>query len=200
MELIPVKKSTLATWCRDVELTEEQCAGIRRRTGSMAGIPRDTNRKRREEIARIEDCALTQARYLIGDPTWVAGVVMYWAEGSKTSRRLEIAHSEPEALRLFMRWARQYHEPNAEFAAAMNLHADNDEGYARGFWASELGIDTSHFTKTFVKPDGTGHRKNHLATGVCRVTMRKSTDAFLRTMAWVEFLRIRMGDTITEGR
>ena len=89
---------------------------------------------------------------------------------------------------------------DAKFAAAMNLHADNDEGYARGFWARELGIDTSHFTKTFVKPDGTGHRKNHLATGVCRVTMRKSTDAFLRTMAWVEFLRIRMGDTITEGR
>lgn len=31
MEVIPVKKSTLATWCRDVELTERQIAGIKER-------------------------------------------------------------------------------------------------------------------------------------------------------------------------
>lgn len=42
MNLIPVKKSTLATWCRDVKLTEEQYAAIRRRTGSRQGIPVDT--------------------------------------------------------------------------------------------------------------------------------------------------------------
>ena len=29
MDLIEVKKSTLATWCRDVELTEEQIEMIR---------------------------------------------------------------------------------------------------------------------------------------------------------------------------
>ena len=47
MELIPVKKSTLATWCRDVRLTEEQSAAIReRRSAIETGIPRDTNRKR----------------------------------------------------------------------------------------------------------------------------------------------------------
>ena len=32
MELIPVKKSTLATWCREVKLTEEQYVAIRTRT------------------------------------------------------------------------------------------------------------------------------------------------------------------------
>ncbi len=31
MDLIPVKKSTLATWCRDVRLTEEQWAAIKSR-------------------------------------------------------------------------------------------------------------------------------------------------------------------------
>ena len=54
MELIPVKKSTLATWCRDVALTDEQCEGDSKGARAhLAGIPRDTNRKRREEIARI---------------------------------------------------------------------------------------------------------------------------------------------------
>ena len=50
MDLIPVKKSTLATWCRDVRLTEEQCVAIKERTGSRArefrGTPTETRIER----------------------------------------------------------------------------------------------------------------------------------------------------------
>ena len=76
--------------------------------------------------------------------------------------------------------------------AALNLHADNDEVMARHFWSERLDIEIGAFTKSFVKPDGTGHRKNHLATGVCRVRMRRSTDAFIATMTWIDFLKRRM--------
>ena len=55
--------------------------------------------------------------------------------------------------------------------------------------SAELGIDPVPFTKTFIKPDGTGHRKNHLLSGVCRVTMKRSTDAFITTITWVDFVR-----------
>src|SRR5690606_14482935 len=43
MELVPVKKSTLATWCRDVELTERQIEAIRARSAPLPGYSRDTN-------------------------------------------------------------------------------------------------------------------------------------------------------------
>ncbi len=189
MDLIPVVKSTLATWCRDVRLSDEQYEAIRQRTGSREGIPRDTNRKRRQEIELLVAQANLEAMHLQDDPFWMAGVVLYWSEGCKTNRRLEMAHSEPEALRLLMKWARTFVDPNATFAAAINLHFDNDEAQARRYWSTQLGIDLASFTKTFVKPDGTGHRKNHLAHGVCRVSMRKSTDAFLTTMAWIGFVK-----------
>lgn len=100
-----------------------------------------------------------------------------------------MAHSEPEALRLFMAWTRRFHDPASTFGASLNLHFDNDETLAKRFWSVELGIDLASFTKTFIKPDGTGHRKNHLAYGVCRVSMRKSTDAFITTMAWTDFVK-----------
>ena len=46
MTLIPVKKSTLATWCREVRLTDEQYAAIKKRSyGSRVGIPVDTQWK-----------------------------------------------------------------------------------------------------------------------------------------------------------
>jgi hypothetical protein len=88
-----------------------------------------------------------------------------------------------------MSWARTYLLSDATFGAAINLHFDNDEPTAKEHWSAELGIDPARFTKTFIKPDGTGHRKNHLPTGVCRVTMKRSTDAFITTLAWVDFIR-----------
>ena len=117
------------------------------------------------------------------------GVALYWAEGCKTNRRLELAHSEPEALRLFMRWTRRFLNPHATFAAALNLHFNNDEPAARRFWSDQLEVPVDSFTKTFIKPEGTGHSKNHLAYGVCRLSMRKSTDAFIMTLAWVDFIK-----------
>lgn len=44
------------------------------------------------------------------------------------------------------------------------------------------------FTKSFIKPAGTGHRKNHLPHGVCRACMRRSADAWHRTMGWIDAL------------
>jgi hypothetical protein len=100
-----------------------------------------------------------------------------------------MAHFEPEALRLLMSWIHRFLDPNATFAASLNLHFDNDETRAKRFWSLQLGIELDRFTKTFIKPDGTGYRKNHLAHGVCRVSMRKSTNAWITTLAWVEFIK-----------
>lgn len=62
----------------------------------------------------------------------------------------------------------------------------NDESEARLFWTSSLGLIAPRFYATFVKPAGTGHRKNRLVHGVCHVSMVKSTDAFHRTMIWID--------------
>ncbi|HEX6286635.1 MAG TPA: hypothetical protein VFZ80_04045, partial [Acidimicrobiia bacterium] len=53
MDLIPVKKSTLATWYRDVKLTDEQVEALKIRRSPIPGIPRNTQRKRHREIEMI---------------------------------------------------------------------------------------------------------------------------------------------------
>jgi hypothetical protein len=195
MDLIPVKKSTLATWCREVRLSDEQYAAIKERTyGSRVGIPVDTNWKRRDTINGIRRDAMTQAIVLVYEPLWTAGTALYWGEGYKTQSTLGMANAEPAALRLFMNWTRCYHSEAAEFRARLNVHANNDEPRARQWWERKLGLGPEDFTRSFVKPDGTGHRKNHLAYGVCAVRMRRSADAFHRTIAWVEFLADRLGN------
>ncbi len=194
MELIPVKKSTLATWCRDVTLTPEQIVAIKERRPSIQrGIPRNTQHKRHKEVELIRAQALLQAEHLADDPFWTAGVSMYWAEGSKTPRRLTMANADPAALRMFKSWSEQFLPPHYGWRGRLNLHADNDEQRAREWWSEQVDIPLGHFTKTYIKPDGTGHRKNHLAYGVCTLTKRKSANAFVTTVAWIEFLQSRFG-------
>jgi hypothetical protein len=194
MELIPMKKSTLATWCREVKLSDEQYAAIKERTyGSRVGIPVDTNWRRRKEVEGIRLEARAEAPSLMSDPLWVAGTVLYWGEGYKTGSSLGMANADPAALRLFMTWSRTYHTPHAEFRARLNIHADNDEAWARSWWQTALDLQQADFTKSFVKPDGTGHRKNHLPYGVCALALRRGADARHRSLAWIEFLAERLG-------
>lgn len=195
---IDVKKSTLATWCRDVTLTSDQKAAIQQRTGSRKGIPRDTNWRRRLEIADIRRTALKEAARLAGDALWVAGVVLYWAEGSKTRNMLELTNSDPRTLRLFIRWVRRYVTPDPRFVLHLHLHEGNDDRAARAFWRRETGLPDARFHKTFFKPAGTGHRKNHLKHGVCKIRVRAASDHWNRVMAWTEWLGTELADASDE--
>ena len=185
MSLIDVKKSTLATWCRDVEITENQILGIKERTGSVAGIPRDTNRRRREEITLIRQIAREQMPELVLDSLWVAGLVMYWAEGAKTRNYVSMANADPRVLRLFITWVRTFLNPNAMFTLHLHLHEGNDETKAKEFWKSQTKLWDANFHKTFIKPAGTGHRKNHLEHGICTVKLRRAADPWNIVMEWI---------------
>jgi hypothetical protein len=157
---------------------------------------RDTQRGRRAEITHIRSRATAEASRLADDPFWVAGVVLYWGEGSKASNRVELSNADPRAILLFMGWVRRYLDPGAEFVPKLNLHGNHDDLAARRWWAEVLGIDVATFYKTYRKPDGTGHRKNTIPFGVVRVTVRRSTDDLHRVLGWIDGLaRGFLGDT-----
>ena len=113
---------------------------------------------------------------------------MYWAEGAKTYPSLNMVNTDARVLRLFIAWVRRFIEPNAEFGLALHLHEGNVDEDARAWWTEALDLPGAMFTKTFIKPAGTGHRKNRWLHGVCRVKMRRSADAYHMTMTWIECL------------
>lgn len=96
-EVIPVPKGTLAGWCRDIRLDDDQVAAIARRSADRRGVPRDTQRKRREQVAQLRRDARAFAVEHLADPLFVAGTVMYWAEGDKTKGLLAMTTSSPAA-------------------------------------------------------------------------------------------------------
>ncbi len=71
---------------------------------------------------------------------------------------------------------------------ALHLHAEHDEAAAREWWSRALDLPAVGFTRTFVKPRGTGRRKRSHPAGVCRVRVRRSTDAWITVMEWIREL------------
>ncbi len=187
--VIPVPKGTLAGWCRGIRLTDHQVAAIRSRTGSVKGVPRDTQRRRRQEIERIRAEARGEVPELIHDPLWLAGTVMYWAEGNKRHRDLALANTDPAVLRLFIAWTRRYLVEQPCFVLSLHLHEGNDERAAKAHWRAELDLVDSEFWSSYWKPQGTGHRNNTHLHGVCRVRVRRGTDALERVLGWISALQ-----------
>ena len=194
-QVIPVPKSTLSNWCAGVRLTTDQVRAITERSGpdSRIGIPRDTQWQRREVVKRMRAEARVFARDHLDDPMFVGGVVLYWGEGSKTRNYLDLTNSDPAALRVFVRWVRLYLDADARFVLSLHLHHGNDEAAARRYWTDAVGLPDVQFTKAFIKPPGTGHRKNHLVHGVCRVRTRNASDHWNRVMVWIQVVSDELG-------
>lgn len=184
LTLIPVPKGTLAGWCAGIELTDAQQEQIFERTGSLKGIPGDTQWRRRLETEGIRVEALAEVPGLMSNTLWLAGTVLYWGEGAKAKRQLDLTNSDPAAHRVFIDWVRTLLEPEPDFVLGIHLHEGNDEGGARRYWSGAVGL-----TETYIKPARSGHRKNHLPFGILRIRVRKSTNHWIRVMAWIDGLR-----------
>ena len=84
-----LSRSTMSHWCRDIELTPTQLDrldGVRQTSwyrNRLLGA-KTTQRRRAEEVAAIEAMARAEVAQRLHDPFWLAGTMLYWAEGSKT--------------------------------------------------------------------------------------------------------------------
>ncbi len=194
-DLIPVPKATISSWCRDIRLSPGQIAAIKERSsaGARKGIPVDTQHRRRTQLNRIRADARTFSKQRLDDSFFVAGVALYWGEGAKTRNSCSLTNADPAVLRTFVSWVRSYLDAEAQFVLSLHLHEGNDDDTARAYWREQIGLLEAPFTKTYVKRAGTGHRKNHLPHGICRVRVRNPSDHWNRIVVWIDVVASHFG-------
>lgn len=194
--LVPASRGSISVWTRDVVLTEEQRARLAAKRPDIAvrrEIGARRHRQRLEEIEAIRVRGRAQARNLGIDPVWVAGVVAYWSEGDK-SRELRFANSDPALVRLFIAWAIRFLPVTLDdLQARLHLHSGQDERERILYWSRQTGIPTSRFGKTFVKREGTGHRKKVLYQGTIQIRVRRSVDLLHLVAGWIDGIAASQG-------
>ncbi|MBM3205663.1 hypothetical protein FJZ41_02315 [Candidatus Shapirobacteria bacterium] len=183
-KVIPVAKSTISIWCKDITLTQEQRIALGKRYDVQHKGAQVNHLKRKNEIQQIRNQAKQEIIKSSKNPFKVAGLMLYWAEGNKT-QQVGVCNSDPTLIQFMMDWFRKVcNIPERKFKAYLNLHSGQDEKKVKKFWSKITKIPISQFGKTYIKPEGIGFKKNILYNGTIRIIICDK-DLLYRILAWI---------------
>ncbi|MGW3986835.1 hypothetical protein [Streptomyces sp. NPDC004830] len=150
-------KSSISLWVRDLPKPEgrapaEQAKLAAQRRWEHELAVRDEERQHTKEAAK-------QA---IGDLSprelFLAGVVLYWAEGSKDKvhgrqrrENLQFINSDPNVIRFYLRWLESLGVERERLRFRVYIHESADVAAAEKFWAGLVGTDAATFQRTTLK-------------------------------------------------
>ncbi len=129
----------------------------------------------------------------------MAGLMLYWAEGSK-KEYVDFTNSDISIIRFMMKWFREIClVPNGKFRVQLHLHSGQDEDGIKKFWSEVTGIPKYNFVKSYIKKEGSGHRKNKLYKGTIKIRIC-SSDLLNKILGWIEKFVIVNGAASSIGR
>lgn len=154
-----VTKGTASLWVRDIILSVEQMENLRKQSikggelGRLKGSLMQKQRRldaleknKKEGIARLG--GLTDGEY------FVAGIALYWAEGSKKKREFYLCNSDPKMINFMLGWMGKFFGIGTDRVKAVvginEIHRKRD-GIVKKYWSDLTGIPLSQFRKTSFK-------------------------------------------------
>ena len=153
-ELIRCSKSSVSKWVRDISLTTEQIEKLksnqdkgRAKAASHPNSAKQVWQRIRDNIieSSANEISLNCNSYTLK----IAGSMLYWAEGYKSSRNMiSFTNSDPVMIRLMMKFFREICKvPEPKFRGCVHIHPHLDGGKAMRFWSKEAGIPLKQFHK-----------------------------------------------------
>lgn len=190
MEKIPkLSKGTLNGWLKDIELTVDQKERLLLKIKTGGNKARfkgsQTNRRKRiETTEKIIYLAKSEAKKKISEPLFLAGIMLYWAEGDKTQERVGFTNADPVMIEFMMNWFRNFcYVPESKFRIALSIMTLHDKNESEKFWSQIAGLPLINFNKTRVKPTLLKGKRNPSYMGTCRIII-SDKNLFRRITGW----------------
>ncbi|KKS97640.1 MAG: hypothetical protein UV75_C0023G0002 [Candidatus Giovannonibacteria bacterium GW2011_GWA1_43_15] len=183
-----VSKGTLSLWLRDVKLTPEQEKElyVDRRQRNAYKLAKISQKKKEDRTKEIISKAEKEALLRFHDPLFLAGLMLYWAEGDKSERNelVKFTNSDPEMVRFMMKWFREICDvPEEKFKINLYIHKLHCRRDIERYWSNITKIPLSHFYKTHIKPTSLRHRRNPSYNGTCAVRV-SNVDLYRKIKGW----------------
>jgi hypothetical protein len=196
-QVVGVAKSTLSVWLRDVPLSEDQQRALDLRGPAATSARAEENRANAaRRRASIQTSAREQVTRLSESELFVAGVVAYWAEGTKNKpwrfgQAVIFMNSDAGLIRLFLRWLDLIGVERRRLRFRLTIHesADVDAGFA--YWSEIVGAGPDAFGKTTLKthnPRTVRRNVGETYHGCLAVYVRGSADLNLQIAGWCDGL------------
>lgn len=111
---------------------------------------------------------------------FIAGLMLYWAEGNKKVS-CAITNPDERVIAFMVKWFQDYYSIPSE-QIGLHLHSGQNEEKMKQYWSFITGVPKKNFIKSFIKPEGSGYRKNILYRGTVRVFPRGASTYLLYTI------------------
>jgi len=195
---IRVSRGSVSLWCHDITLTEKQIKKLHEQMvrGSYSGRLKGTLIQKKRKQDKI-DYYLKKGEEDIADigykEIFIAGVALYWGEGSRKNPGVRFFNSDPLVIKFMMRWFRESIKiPNERFQMYININIIHRKRLREviNYWADLTGISKKQFRKpTLLKIKNKKVYENfsqHYGTLCIRIA--KSTDLFYQIKGWIKAL------------
>lgn len=169
---IGVSSSSVLSWTTDIELSAEQRKHLMGRTGAFAGA---VVRRDRALAVRVQ----SQQRGQLECGAFnlhLAGCMLYWAEGAKTRNRLHFSNSDPDMIRLFVRFLREcFGVSDDRLCLVIRCYTNNvlPIKEIEEYWLNITGLVRSNLRKTQVNKISRASKRvaKPLLYGTCHIKL-----------------------------
>lgn len=186
---VPVAKSTLSLWLREVGLSrvQKQVISQKRKAAQQRGGA-TRRRMRLEQTDKIFNSAIREVGKLSKRERLLIGAVLYWAEGAKekahyTSQGIDFANTDSYMARFFLNWLKEFlHVSLDDISFAIYVHKNHEyrlKDVVR-HWSVRLNIPVSKITYIYFKKHNPKTLRKKIDSntyfGTIRIRVRKSTN------------------------
>lgn len=198
LDVIPVAKSTLSLWLREVCLSKKQTQKItqKRIDGQKRGAQAQKN-KRVNKQKEIIESAQYDIKSISNRELWLIGIALYWAEGSKskehnTSVGISFSNSDPNMIYIFIEWLRRcLGIDDKDIITSLYIHELHKHRTKDilDIWGKKINKPLSFFKYVYYKKNKIKtNRKNtgDLYIGLLRVNIKASSDLNRKITGWIK--------------
>lgn len=174
-EQLRISKSTLSNWLNNIEFFPNQ--EVIKRVGQAK--LKSALFKQKAKLADIESGkkeAIKDIGALSARDLFILGIGLYLGEGSKAIEEVKIANSDPEIIKLAIKWLTDSFNLNVKnFKITLHDYPDNDVEESKVFWSKQTQIPIEQFSKTVLdrRVNKSATNKRKLLYGTAHLYVKK---------------------------
>jgi len=109
----------------------------------------------------------------------IAGIMLYWGEGTKSGSSVMFSNSDPQMIKVFLSFLREIcRVEESRLRILLHIYDDQDENGLKLFWSKTTKIPESQFSKTYYHSGKKGTYKKACLYGT--VSLRYSDNELLK--------------------
>jgi len=152
-----VPKSTLSGWFKNYSWSRDLAKNLSNAASeqNLAKI-QHLNKVRRAHLARLYEESKVEAgkEFLVlrNFPLFIAGILLYWGAGDKSSRNhIRVSSRDPEIVKLFFLFIKSFVTIKEEsIKISLLLYECVEEAACKEYWMKITGLSSANFYKTAI--------------------------------------------------